>query len=256
MAATTITEVIAQLNEIILTAEKNADRKGYFAALYQQVTVAVAGKIKEGNYFEDNKRMEQLDVVFANRYLEAYHNYMNGQACSSCWQLAFDAATTWRPMVLDHLLLGMNAHIGLDLGIAAATVAPGDKILSLQNDFNKINILLSGLTNQVKNALFSMWPLSKLIAGKKLDGMEDSIAGFSMTLAREGAWQTALGYAALGNATEQENFIRNRDQPVTGFGNKLLHPGSFLQQLLYVFRIFEFGTVEQKIKKLATASAN
>lgn len=250
MPASTIAEVISQLDDIVTSSEKNSDRKGYFAALYKQVTIAVAEKIKEKIFFDDNERMEKLDVVFANRYLEAYSHFTSGKPCSACWQLAFEAAASWRPMVLDHLVLGMNAHIGLDLGIAAATVAPGGQIQSLQSDFNKINIVLAGLTNQVKDALFSMWPLSKLIASKKLNGIEDNIAGFSMTLARDGAWNTALAYAALTNPAEQENYIRARDQSVTGFENKLLHPGTFGQQLMYFFRIFEFGSIAQKIRKL------
>ncbi len=250
MPATTISEVISQLDAIIQDAIKNSDRRGYFAALYKQVTVAVANKIKEGNFFEDNGRMEKLDVVFANRYLEAYNNYRNGKPCSASWQLSFEAAKTWKPLVIDHLMAGMNAHIGLDLGIAAATVAPGNAISNLKGDFDKINVVLNGLVNEVKAALFSMWPISKWIAGLHAGKIEDAIAGFSMTIARDAAWQVALAYAPLDTPAAKEEYITGRDKDVAAFGNKLLHPGAFFSTVMYIFRLFEFGTVAAKIKKL------
>jgi Family of unknown function (DUF5995) len=250
MSATTITQVIEQLDTIIQQSIQTNDRCGYFAALYKKVTVAVAEKIKAGDFFADNVRMEKLDVVFANRYLLAYEQYKSGQPCSAAWQLAFDAAKSWKPMVIDHLMLGMNAHIGLDLGIAAATAAPGNQINALQDDFNKINVVLNGLVNNVKDSLFAIWPVGKWMT-KWIGGeTEDAIAGFSMAIARDGAWRTALAYAPLQDATAQESYMQGRDKNVTAFGNKLLHPGAFISAAMYVLRLFEFGTVAGKIKKL------
>jgi len=249
MSANTISEVIAQLDEIVKQSIQNSDRVGYFAALYKKVTVAVSNKIKE-NFFDDNARMEKLDVVFANRYLEAFQQYKNGLPCSASWQLAFDAAKTWKPMVIDHLIAGMNAHIGLDLGIAAATIAPGNLIQGVQNDFNKINAVLNGLVNDVKTDLFAMWPLSKFISKFNAGKLEDAIAGFSMTIARDAAWQVALAYAPLDSAAARELYITERDKKVATFGKKLLVSGFFLNTVRYLFRLFEFGSIPKKIKRL------
>jgi|GEM_PF-1932562 len=74
----TIDEVIAILETIIIESEKNNDPLGYFAALYQKVTI----KVKEGitnNFFENGPRMEQLDIVFAKRYLDAWYCYKNNE---------------------------------------------------------------------------------------------------------------------------------------------------------------------------------
>src|SRR3712207_8653052 len=50
------------------------------------------------------------------------------------------------PLVVQHLILGMNAHINLDLGVAAATVAPTpEELQSLKPDFMTINALLGRL---------------------------------------------------------------------------------------------------------------
>jgi hypothetical protein len=189
-------------------------------------------------------------VVFANRYLDAYEKYYKKSECSACWKLAFDTAKTWRPMVIHHLLAGMNAHISLDLGIAAATVSQGKPINDIQNDFNKINTILKELTDNVKSDLFDMWPLSKFLTGLKTDKLENEMAAFSMTIARDAAWQVALNYSALNNDSDKEKFIAERDRKVTEFGKKILYFKFWQSMLATIFRIFETGSISSKIAKL------
>ena len=150
---------------------------------------------------------------------------------------------------MQHLLAGMNAHIGLDLGIAAATICPGSGIESLHNDFNKINTILAGLVNTVESELADMWPILKPIdwlVGK----LDEQIAIFSMDIAREAAWNVALQYAPLQTHPQQENFIIARDAKVAAFGKKIIRPGFLLTIFIEIFRVFERGTVKKKIEIL------
>src|SRR5215510_6312535 len=117
--AQNIDEVIARLTDIIDISRREPGRLGYFAALYRNVTISVKNAILNGR-FEDGERMEMLDVNFANRYLEAYELHSKGETPTASWQVSFEAAGHWRPLILQHLLLGINAHINLDLGIAVA----------------------------------------------------------------------------------------------------------------------------------------
>ena len=50
---------------------------------------------------------------------------------------------------MQHLLMGMNAHINLDLGIAASEVAGGNSIHDLKSDFMKVNDILAGLLSEI-----------------------------------------------------------------------------------------------------------
>ncbi|MBK6861483.1 MAG: hypothetical protein IPK91_00070 [Saprospiraceae bacterium] len=249
MQANTIQEVITQLDDIISKGIQNEDRGAYFAALYRKVTQEVANKLTQ-YYFEDPIRMEKLDVVFANRYLFAWEQYLNDQTCSEAWKFAFDSAKSNKPMVLEHLLLGMNAHIGLDLGIAAATIAPGDAIYSLKNDFDKINVVLAELVNGVKTDLYAMWPFSKLFSWMNTSDFENTIAGFSMNIAREAAWKVALEYAFITEEIQKRNYLINRDQQVVAFSQKILFPGNAISKIKSGFRMFEWGSVADKIRLL------
>lgn len=249
MQANSIPQVIARLNQIVETAIKEDSRTGYFAALYKKVTMAVYNKIQQG-YFDDNARMEKLDVLFANRYLDAHEQYYSNQPCTQCWKIAFDNCRHWRPMVMHHLLTGMNAHIGLDLGIATAITAAGTAIENIQDDFNKINEVLAALVDEVKAALYSMWPLSKYISKLNMGKLENDLAGFSMNIARDAAWQSACDYALLVGEQEKENYIIARDESVANFTQQIMNPGAFVHTLTGIFRVFETGSIAGKIQKL------
>ncbi len=115
-----------------------------------RMTIAVMEGL-QNNLFEDGKRMEQLDIIFASRYLQAWDCYCRQQHCSNAWYTTFEARKILKLVILQHLMAGVNAHINLELGIAAATIAPGEKIFALKNDFNAINNVIALLLLQYRH---------------------------------------------------------------------------------------------------------
>jgi hypothetical protein len=246
-AITTIDEVIETLDNIIKQSEDNNDTAGYFAALYRKVTA----RVKQGivnNEFEDGARMEQLDVLFANRYIDAYFAWKQGLPITGSWKKAFDITTGYWPIVLQHLLMGINAHINLDLGVAASAVSTGKDINSLQNDFNKINTILSSLVAEVQNELSAIWPRLKWIL-QRTRKVDDFMVDFSMLLSREGAWNFAVSIAGKPVA-DLNTLIAARDIKVAE-KSKIITNDGFLASLVFgIIRIGERGSVKQKIQKL------
>ncbi len=248
MLPTNINEVIEQLNDIVIQSKNRQDRSGYFPALYKRVTIEIKNKIIEG-YFDDNARMEKLDVVFANRYLDAWTKNQNGGGCTKSWELAFMATKKWNPLVIQHLFLGMNAHISLDLGIAAASISTEETIKDIKPDFFKINEILSSLIDEVQNELARIWPLLKpldWLAGR----LDEKLSEFAMEIARDAAWQVALEYVVLDSDEQKQDYLKKRDGNVFRFGKKLYQPGVLLRIIATLFRFIETGTIISKIKKL------
>jgi len=244
---TSIDEVIEVLETIIFESEAVNNPLGYFAALYKKVTI----KVKEGiadNFFDNGPRMEKLDVVFAKRYLDAYYNWQNKNDCTQSWNIAFNTATENRIIVLQHLLLGMNAHINLDLGIAAAQISQNTNIDDLEKDFNKINDILSSLVIEVQNDLSKVWPLLKriLLWTKKAD---DFLVDFSMELARDGAWQFAKKLSSTFNQNT-ESLIKARDKKVAQKASIITKPGKIANLIFRIIRFGEKGTVSDRINML------
>ena len=243
--ATTIDEVIILLQNIIVQSIHDKSTKGYFAVLYLKVTQ----KVKEGiakDTFENGSRMEKLDVIFANRYIEAYYQNQNNLPASKSWEIAFKEANNYWIIVLQHLLLGMNAHINLDLGIAAAQVCPKAEINGLENDFNTINAILSSLVADVERDLTEVWPTLKWIL-KKTNGIDSFLVDFSMKKAREGAWNYALELAPF-EGDKIAECIAKRDLAVDNKATLITNLGWFPVLLFKIMRLFEVGDVVQKIK--------
>ena len=244
----TIDNVIILLDKIIADSENNQNPLGYFAALYRKVTIKVKDGIHE-NFFDDGPRMEKLDVVFAKRYLDAYYAWQNKKEITESWKKTFDVSVNYWPIVFQHLLLGMNAHINLDLGIAAAEVSKNSNIKDLENDFNKINQILSSLVIEVQKDLSAIWPtLTKILI--KTGKADDLIVDFSMQLARDGAWKFAKILAAT-SVNDVDKVIKERESKVAKKSNLVLNPGFFAKLLLKIVRLGEKGTVGVRIRHLA-----
>src|SRR5688500_2806352 len=157
-----IQEVLDRLDEEIENAIRKGSRTAYFASLYRSVTQRVLDGVRGGR-FEDGPRMELLDAVFANRYLTALRAYQRNERTSRCWKAAFDASEAKRLTIIQHLMLGMNAHINLDLGIAAAQVAPGASLSAMKHDFEEITKLLGEMLDDVQDRLKEVSPWMGLI---------------------------------------------------------------------------------------------
>jgi hypothetical protein len=217
-----IDQVIERLNEILDDALRRGGRIGYFTALYERVTTNVRGALLAGNMFEDNARMERFDVVFANRYLRAWSRYGAGQAPAQSWQIAFDLLNDPGPLVIQHLLLGMNAHINLDLGVAAATVAPSPSGLSLLwPDFQNVNEILARLVDVVETELGQISPRLHRV-GAFEPKLEGKLFAFGIETARDFAWALA-GELVRAPCPLWETIISGRDAMVAQTG-KALYP--------------------------------
>jgi hypothetical protein len=245
---TTIDAVIATFDDLIPGDIRARSRLGYFAALYRGVTIQVKEGIGAGR-FDDGPRMERLDVTFANRYLTALGQFRRGESPSRCWSVAFDAASRWRPLILQQLLLGMNAHINFDLGIAAATVCPGAELASLRHDFDAINTILASMVNQVIDEINEVSPWIKFL--DQIDpSADDAVINFSMDRARACAWDFASTLAPMA-PEDWGPVLGARDREAAGLGRLIFHPAGLLFKLgLLLIRVRESSDVPRVIAVL------
>lgn len=242
---TTIDQVIEALDQIIAESQQQQSPNGFFAALYRKVTISVKEGIADG-VFEDGPRMEQLDVIFASRYIDAFRAHQQGKEVTLSWLEAFNLAERWWPIVLQHLLIGMNAHINLDLGIAAAEVMKGKDIQDLKNDFDHINAVLAALVEEVESNLATIWPTFRKLL-KWANGFEDFLINFGMKEARDGAWKFAVELSKE-ESTHFDAAIEARDKSVAEIGEMVTSPGLLPSLIFKVIRLGERGTVAEKIE--------
>lgn len=233
--------VIVRLEQIVDDARKSGSRMGYFAALYHKVTVKVKEGVASGQ-FGDGKNIVKLDIQFANRYFAALAQWQQGKPVSHSWQVAFDATKKGSYLILQHLLLGMNAHINLDLGIATYEASNG-KLDDFKKDYNHINLILSSLTYGVISQLNTLSPLLSFLgfSGTKSNSM---LVQFSMGNARDGSWCFA---EALVDHRDSgyDTFVADRDREICELGGSLIASSGFLKFGIWLIHLFEKKRVRE-----------
>lgn len=243
-----IKKVIKRMDKIVDLCRHERLKAGYFAVLYRYVTIRIKEGIERGE-FDNNERMEMLDTIFAQRFFDAFDAYYNnsGQEITQSWDCAFVAAESKNFLVMQHLLLGINAHINLDLGIAAAETMEGQDLDNIRNDYNKINEILASLVENVKTNIsrVSLFfdPLIRLVKGR-----DEMLASFSIITARDGAWRFAHRYAL---AEDKNLAIQSRDIKIAYLANCLTETGPRLSFLIRIIRLGEFRSLPSKMDRLA-----
>lgn len=116
-----IDELIERMQALGETLSAADDPRRYFHATYLRTTIAVREEIRRGGFL-DADWVERWDVIFADLYLEALRAAMAGERPSRPWEIAFGAPADLP--ALRHVLLGMNAHINLDLPQALIGAIP------------------------------------------------------------------------------------------------------------------------------------
>lgn len=198
----------------------------WFNGLYLQVTQAVAARISAGG-FSDGAWLELLDVEFAKLYFGALKASLSGQSTPECWQILFERRNQAAIARIQFALAGVNAHIDHDLpeAIVNTCVLSGAGPLhgSLHyTDYTSLNSTLDSLIETAKKELNVRLPGNALPAVSRL---EDTIAAWSVSAAREAAWQSAEHIWALRTIGPLgEGYLDMLDGFTTVIGKTLLVP--------------------------------
>lgn len=229
MLANNPNEVVQCLDAIIAEAITQNSSNGLFASLYRLVTIKLLEGI-ENNFFDDAARMQDYITKFANRYFDAFDAYKRGENLTKSWKIAFAATERQDLLIVQHLILGANAHINLDLGIVAAEICPGDKLQTLQSDFHKTNYLFADLLNSVQQTINQFSP--KLNMLDTIGGQTDEfLLNFSFKKARDCAWEIAelLAYEP---SHHQKVIIKLIDSKVALLSRFITEPGQILDKVV------------------------
>lgn len=247
MQAENIDDVLRVLDGIIADCKAARDPLGYFPALYRQVTLEVKKGIDQ-DQFDDGPRMDRFDSLFANRYFEAWEAFRSGGTPLKAWQVAFDATRSGRLIILQDLLVGINAHINLDLGVVTGETFQGAALASFRGDFLKINAILETLVPQVEAVVGRFSPLLELlsrIGGK--DALE--VLDFSMNAARDDAWLHAQ-LVSWAPPESRPALLRTIDAKAAFLGRLVSRPPGFVRETVKIIRSLESRNVPAVIDAL------
>lgn len=211
-------DTLDEFDEVVDRAWQKRSALGIFPSMYRAVTVEIRDGIR-GGFFDDGDTLEELSVVFADRYFDAFRALIEGRRPTQAWEVAFGAAEHGgRRPVLQHLLAGMNAHINLDLGIVTADVAK-DRRDEVHADFLRVNYILYEKINGLQAYLNSVSPT--MAAFDWLGGFLDEwVMRITIGVARNRAWDLAMDL--LEAPERREAIIDKRDRHTAELGRLIL----------------------------------
>lgn len=226
----TVAEVVRIL-ESIQAVCVDGDGLKWFNGLYLEVTRAVEARCRlEGagsGGFADPGWIAALDVGFAGFYFAALKSSLSGAETPGCWRAMFAVRDQSAIARIQFALAGVNAHINHDLPQAviatcrATGMSPQHGTVQY-NDFTALNSTLDNLIDAAKKTLHvallgnALPPISRL---------DDTLAAWSVSAARESAWNNAeLLWSLAGAPLVSATFLDTLDGLTAVAGKTLLVP--------------------------------
>jgi hypothetical protein len=189
------------------------DGVGVFGGVYLQVTEAVVERLGEDGYFGAPAGVARLDTLFADHFLGA----LDAPAPPACWRPLLDLRLHPGIRPVQFALAGMNSHIEHDLPLSVVDCCRslGCPPQELEADFHRVNDLLAGVEEQVREELLTLPP--ELDVADPLLHLLDS---WSIDAARDAAWASARmlwelratpeAYAAVAGALDRSTGMVSR----------------------------------------------
>jgi hypothetical protein len=170
----------------------DGDGLKWFNWLYLQVTQAVETRISSRG-FADPAWLAELDIQFAQLYFAALRASLTGASCPGCWKALFGCRDMLKIARIQFALSGINAHINHDLPEAIAATCRVRSTVpqhpsAQYNDYTALNATLDSIIETAKQTLHVRLLGDPLPA---ISQLEDIIAAWSVSTAREKAWRNA-----------------------------------------------------------------
>ncbi len=191
------------------------DRRGVFVTAYLTITEALESQCDAGG-FHDPAWVREYLIAFAALYRDALRqdalaresdDDVLARNVPKSWRVAFDAAYAGRGWVIQHLMLGVNAHINHDLALALLTAGIAQDRATRYADHTAVNQVLERSTLQLKTEVAIKWAPVLQRLDQAAGTLDDEVTVFSISKARDHAWAMAVAIDAT-RGTPGESLLR------------------------------------------------
>jgi len=169
------------------------DRRAIFASVYTLTTLRIVESIDSGSYV-NTAWMTNYTTEFANHYRTALRAYALGNRSQvpNAWLRAFDAAASGQTLIIQDVLLGMNAHINFDLPFAIEAVKISPNTKSRYADHQRVNAVLAAIGDEIFASLAALYGPNYGALDSALGQLDELLLTTGMSTARQNAWNNAV----------------------------------------------------------------
>jgi hypothetical protein len=190
----TASAIIPRMHALSDEWENRQDRRAIFLRCYSMMTANMLQAIDEGR-FEDREWVDRLMHRFADYYFDALACYDCGEDVPEVWKDVHESAARHDLHVLQHLLLGVNAHINYDLVLTLhemlrdewATLSPEGRERRYR-DHRLVNTIIGETIDKVQDEVVEKYAPMMDLVDRLLGRLDEKLLLQLITRWRENVW--------------------------------------------------------------------
>lgn len=225
------TGVVSRMHRQVKQWEAAGDHRAIFLSCYAMMTENMLKAIESGR-FRDGPWVSALLHRFADYYFDALECYDCGDKVPEAWRQVYEATLHQKLHVLQHLLLGVNAHINYDLVLTLYEMLRAEwPSLSTEGrqrrraDHLMVNQVIAETIDQVQDEVVERYDPFMDIIDRLLGRMDERFLSALVSNWRGEVWENVLGMLACRSAEEREELRRKVEAGV-------LHKASWINPRL------------------------
>ena len=225
--------VAERMDRLIQQWEEEADRRAIFLHCYLLMSRNVIAALEAGE-FSDHIWVRGLLDRFAAYYFEALEAYSGRRSTTpAVWQVTHDAALEADKHVLQHMLLGINAHINYDLVLALRDrLQPTWADLSRAErraryaDHRRINEVIGRTVDTVQDRVVEHLSPKMDLVDKAFLRADEWLASRLLTHWREEVWDNGVALIEAPASREREKLRRKVEETTLQRADAILCRGN------------------------------
>lgn len=223
--------ILERMQDRIGELRATQDDRRIFLSVYATMTGAIHRGVHAGR-FMDPPWTAELTARFATLYFDAEDAWERAPTtCPNAWRAAFAAAGRPRISVIEHALLGINAHIVYDLPFAVSGTMravgdvvdgrlQGDTLVRRRHDYEVVNHILAETILDAQQVLAEESRISRVLDRVALR-FDEYAAEALLRASRTQGWHNALALAVARDEQEHEAVRQHLDRVACGYVQRL-----------------------------------
>lgn len=206
-------DVVVKMVTIAKGFEVNNDNRSIFLTCYSMMTENMLKSIEQ-NKFHDNVWVDKLLHRFADYYFDALGCFDCQKATPLVWQEVHKAAEIKKLHVIQHLLLGVNAHINYDLVLTLYDLLSpewNDLSKELQKmryqDHCLVNSIIGTTIDRVQDELIEKYAPSMNLIDTIMGRLDEFLLLKLISEWRDSVWDHTQKLLKLTHQSERDDYI-------------------------------------------------
>ncbi len=223
------TPVEQKMKQLIQNWENEGDQRAIFLSCYALMTQNMLQALNQAE-FKDPDWVNRLLSHFADYYFNAVEAYnQNDTNIPTVWRIAFDSAAQNDLSVLQHLLLGVNAHINYDLIFTTVDLLDSEWAgisteLSDQRrlDYEKVNDIIKQTIDEVQDTIIERRDPRLELLDHFMGPLDEWLISRLIEHWRVEVWKQAVILLNTSDANERDKIRQQRDAEVVHLADTIL----------------------------------